>query len=68
MDDPAEASLALRFALSLPITAVVSPSDAELLWWAADAADGFEPLSQEEAARLARESEGLDPVFRQEAA
>ncbi len=68
VDDTAEASLALRFALSLPITAVVSPGHAELLWWAVDAADVFEPLSEAEAARLARQSEGLDPVFQQEAA
>lgn len=58
-----EVSLALRFTLSKPITAAVSPGHAELLWWACDAADRFKPLSEEEAAQLARQSEGLDPIF-----
>jgi predicted aldo/keto reductase-like oxidoreductase len=60
-----EASLALRFTLSKPITAAVSPSHAELLWWACDAADQFTPLSEEEAAGLAERSEGLAPIFPQ---
>jgi aryl-alcohol dehydrogenase-like predicted oxidoreductase len=68
VETPDEATLAIRFALSLPLTAVVSPSHAELLWLACDAADKFAPLSAEEGARLARESEGLEPVFRREAA
>jgi aryl-alcohol dehydrogenase-like predicted oxidoreductase len=58
-----EVSLALRFTLSKPITAAVSPGHAELVWWACDAADQFTPLSKEEAAELARRSEGLDPIF-----
>jgi len=33
------------------------------LWWACDAADRFEPLSEEEAAQVAKLSEGLDPIF-----
>jgi len=60
-----ETSLALRFTLSKPITAAVSPSHAELLWWACDAADQFTPLSEEEAAEVARRSEGLVPIFPQ---
>ncbi len=56
-------SLALRFTLSKPVTAAVSPGHPELLWWACDAADEFTPLSEEEAAELARQSEGLDPLF-----
>jgi aryl-alcohol dehydrogenase-like predicted oxidoreductase len=56
-------SLALRFTLSKPVTAAVSPGHPELLWWACDAADQFTPLSEEEAAELARQSEGLDPLF-----
>jgi aryl-alcohol dehydrogenase-like predicted oxidoreductase len=58
-----EASLALRFTLSKPITAAVSPGHAELLWWACDAAELFTPLSGEEAAQVAQRSEGLDPIF-----
>lgn len=60
-----EASLGLRFTLSLPITAAVSPGHAELLWWACDAADEFKPLSDSEAAWVAERSKGLDPIFPQ---
>ena len=63
VDSPEEASLALRFTLSLPVTAAVCPSHAELLWWACDAAEEFTPISKEEAALLAKRSEGLDPIF-----
>jgi aryl-alcohol dehydrogenase-like predicted oxidoreductase len=65
IESPEEASLALRFTLSLPITAAVSPSHAELLWWACDAAEKFKPLSKKEAAQVAKKSEGLDPIFPQ---
>jgi len=64
VDGPEEASLALRFVLSKPITACTSPSHSELLWWACDAADQFKPLSEEEAAQIAARSEGLEPIFR----
>jgi len=63
VESPEEASLALRFVLSKPITAATSPSHAELLWWECDAADRFEPLSEDEAAQVVRLSEGLDPIF-----
>jgi predicted aldo/keto reductase-like oxidoreductase len=58
-----EAELALRFTLSKPITAAVSPGHAEFLWWACDAADQFEPLSAEETTRVAERSESLVPLF-----
>lgn len=60
-----EASLALRFTLSLPVTAAVSPGRVELLWWACDIADQFKPLSEEEKNQLAERSNGLEPVFPQ---
>jgi len=63
VDTPDEAALALRFTLSLPITAAVSPSHVELLWWACDSAEEFEPVSKEEAALVAERSRGLDPIF-----
>ena len=65
IDTPEEASLALRFTLSMPITAAVSPSHAELLWWACDAAEKLKPLSKEEAALLSKRSKDLDPIFPQ---
>ncbi|MGQ9514985.1 MAG: aldo/keto reductase [Thermoproteota archaeon] len=63
VETPEEASLAFRFTLSLPVTAAVSPSHVELLWWECDAADRYEPLSKEEAEQLIKKSEGLDPIF-----
>jgi aryl-alcohol dehydrogenase-like predicted oxidoreductase len=60
-----EAGLALRFTLSRPITAAVSPSHAELLWWACDVADGFTPLTEAEEAEVARRSMGVKPIFPQ---
>ena len=64
VDSPEEASLALRFTLSLPTTAAVSPGHAELLWWACEAAEQYNPLSKEEAEMLAEKSRGLDPIFK----
>ena len=63
VDGPDEALMALRFTLSLPTTAAVSPSHAELLWWACDAAEQYAPLSDEEARMVAERSEGLEPIF-----
>ena len=65
VDTPEEASLALRFTLSKPITSAVSPSHAKLLWWACDAADEFTPLSEEEDAEMAELGEDLEPIFPQ---
>ncbi len=58
-----EAELALRFTLSQPITAAVSPGHADFLWWMCEIADHFTPLSQEEEARVRQMSQGLQPVF-----
>ncbi len=63
VDNSDEAALALRFVLSKPITAAVSPGHAELLWWACDAADQFKPLSKEESTEISRLSEDIDPIF-----
>ena len=59
-----EASLALRFTLSQPVTAAVSPGHAELLWWACDIADKFTPLTQAEELDVARRSQGIDTIFK----
>jgi len=60
-----ETSLALRFTLSRPITAAVSPGHVELFEWACDTADQFTPLTEKEEGLLAERSQGLDPIFPQ---
>ena len=66
VDTPEEALMAVRFTLSKPITAAVSPGHAELLWWACDAAERFTPLSDKESKLVAARSSGLDPIFPQQ--
>lgn len=63
VDTAEEASLALRFTLSLPVTAAVSPGHIELLRWACDAAEGLRPLTEEEMRILAESSKGLESIF-----
>lgn len=63
VDTFGEASLGVRFTLSKPITAAVSPGHEELFQWLCDAADQFTPLSAKEDDELAHRSAGLDPIF-----
>lgn len=63
VESPEEAALALRFTLTRPVVAAVSPSHAELLWWACDAAAHPQPLTAAEEGDLAKQAEGLVPVF-----
>ena len=58
-----EASLAMRFTLSKPVTSLSTPGHPEYLWWACDAADKYKPLSTEEEKQLEEQSKGLDPIF-----
>jgi len=58
-----EASLALRFTLSQPITSATSPSHNEFLWWMCDIAENLTPLSESELEEVKRRSEGLDAIF-----
>ena len=60
-----EASLALRFTLSLPVTSAVSPSHAELLWLACDIADSFKPISPEEKDVLKDKSQSIDSLLQE---
>jgi len=62
IDEPEEAALALRFTLSKPVTAAVSPSHAELLWLMCDAAAALSPLTpdeEEQVRRLAAERKAI---------
>jgi len=59
-----EAALGLRWTLALEgVTAAVSPSHAELLWWACDAAEDLRPPTEEEVALLEEEARRVTPLF-----
>ena len=66
VDTYEEASLAVRFTLSKPITAGTSPGHPELLTWMGDAADQFTPLSDREDAELAVRAQDLESIFPQD--
>jgi len=59
----AEAQLALRFTLGLPITAAVPSGHPELLWWACDIADKLAPLTPAEQEQLKMAALELQPIF-----
>ena len=58
-----EAKLAVRFTLSLPVTAAVGPGHIELFRWACEAAEDFTPITDGEKAELAKQAGELDPIF-----
>jgi len=62
--DPIEASLALRFTLSQPITAAVPPGDVRLFRQALEVAEQLTPVTETEEAELRRRAAGLEPFFR----
>ena len=68
IEDPALADLALRFALSQPITAAVTPGEGHFLSMALDIADRFTPVTEEEIAELKRQAEANTPIFELESA
>ena len=62
--DRAEATVALRYTLSLPITAALPPGDIRLFRLALDIADGFTPLAEEELAAVRVRAAADQPLFR----
>jgi aryl-alcohol dehydrogenase-like predicted oxidoreductase len=58
-----EAKLALRFTLSRPVTAALTPGHEQFFRWACDIADAFRPLSAAEEALAVEHSAGLQPLF-----
>ncbi len=50
--DPEKVALAMRFTLSQPVAAALSPGHAELFWLACDAAEKFVPMPPAEQAGL----------------
>jgi aryl-alcohol dehydrogenase-like predicted oxidoreductase len=63
VENYAEAELAVRFTLSRPVAAAVSPGHVEFLWWACDAADRFRNLSEAEEQEISERAEALAPIF-----
>lgn len=61
--DPAEAELALRWTLSLPITAAVPPGDPGLFRLALDFAERFRPLTDKERATVEENARQNRPLF-----
>jgi hypothetical protein len=62
--DPPAAALALRFALSEPITAAVPPGEEELFRLAVRAAMDFRPLDDAERRQVAEWAAETAPIFR----
>ena len=63
VDNYEEARTAVRWTLSRPVTACVSPSHAEFLWWMIDAEREIIPLTSEDEEVIARSTEGITPIF-----
>ena len=58
-----EAALGMRFTLSQPVTAAVTPGHEHLFEWACDAADAFTPITEQEIAVLKQRALEILPVF-----
>ena len=63
VDTYEEARTALRWTLSRPVTACVSPSHAEFLWWMIDAEKEVTPLTPEDEEAIALSTESVAPIF-----
>ena len=60
---PEEASLALRWTLSRPITAAIPPGDERYFRLAMDVAQKFTPLKEQEQKQLVATAAGVEPIF-----
>ena len=58
-----KAKRAVGFTFSLPVTAGPCPGHEQLFDWMCDAADEFQPLTDEEKKTTEELSQGLDPIF-----
>lgn len=56
--------LALRYTLSMEVTAAIPPGDAEFFWKAVEVAGDLKPISMEEVERLNKLSSGNPPLFK----
>ena len=64
ISDPDEADLALRFALSQPITSLIPPADGSLFRMAVRLATTVRPITSAETRKLAALAAKLEPVFK----
>lgn len=62
--NPEDVELALRWTLSLPVTAAIPPGDAGLFEMAVSIAERFSPLTPEEMRRLEAAAADIPPLFR----
>ncbi|UCC98184.1 MAG: hypothetical protein JSW66_20350, partial [Phycisphaerales bacterium] len=62
-----EASLALSFTLSQPITAAIPPGEESLFRMALDLAMNFKPISRQDLEKVKQMAESLNPIFQAEA-
>jgi predicted aldo/keto reductase-like oxidoreductase len=65
VDTFADAALSLRFTLSQPVTAAVSPGDADLLWLACEIADHFTPITKHDITVIKKYVRNLSSLFPQ---
>ena len=64
MTDPEEALMGLRFTLSHPVTAAVSPADHNCFKMALQVIPRFKPLTPDEAESIKRKAMAEQPIFR----
>jgi len=64
VSDPKEASMALRFTLSQPITAAIPPGDERLFRLAMEIAANFTPIKDWEVKELKRIAQDQEPIFK----
>jgi len=63
VDTYEEARLAVRFTLSKPVTAAVTPGHEKYLKWFIQAESEFEPITEEEERLIAERASDLVPIF-----
>lgn len=61
--DPEDQKLAVRFTLSLPVTAVLPPGDIRLFRRAVEIAQEFKPLTAAEREKVVKQTAGMTPLF-----
>jgi predicted aldo/keto reductase-like oxidoreductase len=62
--DPEETDLAVRFTLSQPITAALTPGEIRLFRKGVEVGSKFKHLKEEELVALKKRAEGLEPIFK----